>query len=251
MVDQLRHHGDYAVRYHHSTQGDWSDLYSPESLSDVSLLHPQGPLFAEEYEIIASAVPRRQREFFLGRSLAHDVLAELGCSSAPLLRDDQGAPLWPAGIHGSLSHSQGLCLAIATAGGTSIGVDVERHQPLPPGVARTILTPQEETKLPHLSSHYSLPTVVFSAKEALYKAWYPLTHQWLGFHDAQTTLTVQRADHYGAQGTFTATLSDSVLPHSGDIRQRWGRAGGEWWIVEDYIVTVWTIPPLPDKNQIH
>ncbi|HEY9264881.1 MAG TPA: 4'-phosphopantetheinyl transferase superfamily protein, partial [Mycobacterium sp.] len=76
----------------------------------------------------------------------------------------------------------------------AISLPVERHelQAMPPGV------------------HWD--RVLFCAKEATYKAWYPLTHRWLGFEDAHIVFDV---DGSGQAGTFTSQILIDPAAESG------------------------------------
>jgi 4'-phosphopantetheinyl transferase EntD len=64
-------------------------------------------------------------------------------------------------------------------------------------------------------------TVVFSAKEALYKAWFQTTGRWLGFHDAQLRI--------GAHGEFTADIRIAATAIDGtplpEFEGRWHTDG--------------------------
>ncbi len=87
----------------------------------------------------------------------------------------------------------------------SVGIDAEPHEPLPKGVQRTIALPAEVAMLGRLAAgepsvHWD--RLLFCAKEATYKAWFPLAQRWLGFDDAE--VTVDPGD--GRAGTFTTRL---------------------------------------------
>nr|BAO66511.1 phosphopantetheinyl transferase [Streptomyces sp. MJ635-86F5] len=163
-------------------------------------------LFAEERAIVARAVPRRQQEFTTGRLCARRALARLGLPPAPLLRNARGAPQWPPGVVGSMTHCDGYrAAAVAWAhpgGPAAVGIDAEPHAPLPEGVLDTIALPAERRRLAELSLRNpanAWDRLLFSAKEAVFKAWYPLTQAELGFHEADIDL-------HPDDGTFTARL---------------------------------------------
>jgi 4'-phosphopantetheinyl transferase EntD len=83
----------------------------------------------------------------------------------------------------------------------SIGIDTEQNGKLPDGVEESITGPGESEMLAALSRAF--PTthwdrLLFSAKESVYKAWYPLTGRWLGFEDARLVID--------PVGTFAAKL---------------------------------------------
>jgi len=147
-------------------------------------LHPP-----ERALLTGREVEKRRKEFALGRACASAALALLGAPSvSPVLRAENGSPLWPAGYVGSITHCDGLAAA-AVAEATelqSIGIDVEPAVPLPGDLLFSISSAFERRGLAGLrGTHPSPGRLLFSAKEAVYKAWYPITGRWLGFEDAE------------------------------------------------------------------
>ncbi|MGF7236329.1 MAG: 4'-phosphopantetheinyl transferase family protein [Frankia sp.] len=154
---------------------------------------PEAALFPAEEALIARAVDKRRREFTTARYCARRALAELGRPPTPILRGERGAPGWPPGIVGSLTHCDGYrAAAVARAEDlAAIGIDAEPHAPLPDGVLESITRPEERRWL--AAAHAADPTVcwdrlVFCVKEAVYKTWFPLTGRWLGFEDATVSI---------------------------------------------------------------
>src|SRR3954466_8638481 len=72
---------------------------------------PSSPLFPEELPLIASAVEKRRLEFGRGRQCARAALRRLGVPDGPLPSGSQREPLWPAAAIGSITHTEGLCVA--------------------------------------------------------------------------------------------------------------------------------------------
>lgn len=147
------------------------------------------PLFAAEEPFIAAAVGERRREFATARRCARTALAALGHPPAPLVRDESGAPRWPAGVVGSITHCDAYrAVAVAAVDEfRTLGIDAEPHGPLPDGVLRKIGSPQELAALPtDRELHWG--RLLFSAKEAVYKAWFPLTHRHIAFQDVYVTI---------------------------------------------------------------
>ena len=97
---------------------------------------------------------------------------------------------------GSLTHCAAYHAAAATRDPriAGLGIDAELHAPLPPGVDRLVLTPADRLALP-ASGGVAWERVVFSAKESVFKAWWPLTQTWLDFADA-TILLDPRAGRF-------------------------------------------------------
>ena len=165
---------------------------------------PEAVLFPAEEALIARAVQQRRREFTTGRHCARAALGALGVASAPILRGRAGAPRWPAGVVGSITHCAGYRgAAVARAGQVrSIGLDAEPAQPLPGQVLGLVALPDERARVRALAA--AAPDVcwdrlLFSAKESVYKAWFPLAGRWLGFADADITINA-------ADGTFLVRL---------------------------------------------
>lgn len=199
---------------------------------------PGTGLFPEEEALIARASAKRRRDFTAGRECAREALAALGAAKVPILRGYRGAPLWPAGIVGSITHCSGYCAAaVARASDlAAIGLDAEPHAALLGGVLEMISLPAERARLRGLaaaSPQIAWDRLLFCAKEAVYKAWFPLTGRWLGFSDAD--ITVNAAD-----GTFHARLLVSA-PGGAAPRLNDGFTG-RWLSRDNFILAAITVP---------
>jgi enterobactin synthetase component D / holo-[acyl-carrier protein] synthase len=151
------------------------------------------PVFPGEEPLVAKAVAGRRREFVTARRCAREALGKLGYPAAPIGAGPRREPLWPAGVAGTITHCTGYrAAAVARIGElSSIGIDAEPHAALPPGVAEAVTTAAEPAMLAALadadpSVHWD--RLLFSAKEAVYKAWFPLTGRWLDFGGAELTI---------------------------------------------------------------
>ncbi|MEU6017531.1 4'-phosphopantetheinyl transferase superfamily protein [Streptomyces sp. NPDC047515] len=176
-----------------------SQVTVAEALSDP----PDAALFPGEEELIRNAVESRRKEFTTARWCARRALGELGLAPVPILKGERGAPVWPRGVVGSMTHCAGYRAAVVArrADVLTVGIDAEPHDPLPDGVFEAISLAterQRERRLRETSPEIRWDRLLFSAKETVYKAWFPLTHRWLGFEQADIEL---RTD-----GTFTAEL---------------------------------------------
>lgn len=174
----------------------------------------QVPLMAGEDATLTRARDRRRADFIAGRTAARQALAALGLPASALPRDPRGPALWPAGVTGSISHGAGWALAAVTRrdGFAGLGIDIEAAGAFVP--LEDIATAQERDALGQRD-----PVILFSAKEAAYKAQFALTGHVLGFHDLQLVLT----DH-----GFTARLLHDAPPLAAGavICGRWSAAGG-------------------------
>jgi 4'-phosphopantetheinyl transferase EntD len=161
-------------------------------------------LFPEEQAVISRAVEKRRREFTTARACARVALARLGEPPVAILPGDRGAPRWPPGIVGAITHCAGYrAAAVARASEVlAIGLDAEPDEPLPDGVLGVTSLAAERARLSDLAAAAPGPNwdrMLFCAKETVYKAWFPLTGRWLGFEQAAITIDP-------AGGTFTARL---------------------------------------------
>ncbi|MFE6838720.1 4'-phosphopantetheinyl transferase [Streptomyces sp. NPDC057705] len=163
------------------------------AVSEAFADDPAAFLFPEEEAAIARAVPGRRREFATTRLCARRALAELGRPPAPLLRGARGAPAWPAGVVGSMTHCEGYrAAAVARRGDfAALGIDAEPHRPLPAHVLEAVAVPAEQARHRVLSAAAPWACwdrVLFCAKEAVYKAWFPRTGLPLEFGEADIAL---------------------------------------------------------------
>jgi 4'-phosphopantetheinyl transferase EntD len=154
-------------------------------------------LYPEEAAMVERAVEKRRREFTTARACAREALAELGLPPRPILSGPKGEPLWPAGIVGAITHCDGYraCALARSNELRSIGVDAEPNLPLPRGLLGDIALPPERELLGELArqvpgTHWD--RLLFSIKESVYKAWFPLTERWLGFEDATISIDPEK-----------------------------------------------------------
>ncbi len=146
-------------------------------------------LFPEEDALVSRAVDKRRREFTTARMCARAALRELGLPATPILTGERGEPLWPAGVVGAITHCDGYraCAVARASEIVSIGIDAEPNAALPDGLLGDIARPEELPELRRLAVEHPdvhWDRLLFSAKESVYKAWFPITKSWLGFEDA-------------------------------------------------------------------
>jgi 4'-phosphopantetheinyl transferase EntD len=153
-------------------------------------------LLPEERAALGAVADQRRRAFTAGRACARHALAALGVPLAPVLRGLDGEPVWPAGTVGSITHCEGY-EAAAVARSTAfaaLGLDAEPNAPLPSEVHTLVILPEERTHLTALPARdIAWNKLLFCAKESVYKAWFPLTREWLDFHDISITFAPDRA----------------------------------------------------------
>jgi 4'-phosphopantetheinyl transferase EntD len=194
----------------------------------------EAALFPEEEALLGNAIEKRRREFATGRMCARAALQRLGLPATAIARGSRGEPLWPEGVVGSITHCDGYRAAAVGRSSeiATVGIDAEPDAALPGGVFEQIVRPEE---LPALRHHQSdLPQahwdrLLFSAKESVYKAWFPLARRWLGFEDVSVSLDPDTR-------TFVARLLPSgPMPALADGPLR-GFFGG-WTVGEGLVLT--------------
>lgn len=175
------------------------------------------PLMPPEEAAIARAVPKRRREFALGRMALRMAIRAAGHDlpdDRPIAVRPDRMPDLPGGIRACLSHSGDYCIAIASPEGRlSVGVDLEpMDRPLPEGLAEMVM--------PFRMRGDGDPLLAFCVKEALFKAQYPLTGRMLDFRDVPVVI---------GSSSFRACLGDRLI-------------GGLWGRAVDYYLSIslWT-----------
>jgi 4'-phosphopantetheinyl transferase EntD len=209
----------------------WAEAAVPDVAADPAAAAKietiEAALFPEEREHIAQAVAKRRAEFAAVRRCARQALRELGFPPVPILPGEQREPTWPEGVVGSMTHCAGYCAAaVAMAGDVEVlGIDAEVHAPLPEGVLDLVSLEAERERMAGLAARASAEVhwdrVLFSAKESVYKAWFPLTRRWLGFEEADIDL---RHDGSFAARLQPATADPATVPRG--FAGRWAVSGG-------------------------
>jgi 4'-phosphopantetheinyl transferase EntD len=199
---------------------------------------PEGvELFPEELELLAKSVEKRRKEFTTGRFCARTALGQLGFPPVPVLPGPKREPVWPDGVVGSITHCTGYrAAAVArTTDFRSIGIDAEPNAPTPKGVLEAIAVPTELARMDGLreaGDKVSWDRLLFSAKESVYKAWFPLTRLWLGFEDADVTIDPDA-------GTFSARILIEAPIVDGEPLTGFT---GRWLARDGFVITSIAVP---------
>ncbi|WP_433497589.1 4'-phosphopantetheinyl transferase family protein [Sphaerimonospora sp. CA-214678] len=206
----------------------------PGCVVAADLFHdpPDATLFPEEEKVIERAVDKRRREFTTARFCVRTALGRLGLPPFPILPGPRGAPQWPQGVVGSITHCEGYRGAVlgSSAEVSTIGIDAEPNGPIPGGTLEAISLPEERSELGRLSSrhpHVHWDRLLFSAKESVYKAWFPLTGRWLDFHEASIAFDP-------SSNTFSARL---LVPGPRVNGTQLGSFSGRWMVDQGLILT--------------
>ncbi|WP_072687615.1 4'-phosphopantetheinyl transferase Npt [Rhodococcus marinonascens] len=211
---------------------------SSELFADPPGLRPH----PQEEALIGRAVEKRRREFTSARHCARLAMAKLGVEPAPILRGDKGSPLWPRGVVGSLTHCDGYRGAVLghSMQVRSLGIDAEPHEALPDGVLDAVSLETERAWLSatDVSALWRAEgggpvhrdRLLFCAKEATYKAWFPLTRRWLGFEDAHIT--------FESCGDGTGTFHSDILISGETVAgPPLASFDGRWLVSDGLIIT--------------
>ena len=194
-----------------------------------------GDLLAEEEPAIAGAHPRRRREYTAVRVCARQALARAGLPAAAIVPGPSREPNWPPGVVGSMTHCEGYraCAVARDSVIAAIGIDAEPHEELPDGVLAIVSSQSERAGLARLGAAEPgtcWERILFSAKESVFKAWFPATGEWLGFGDAEVTID--------PAGEFTARLA---VPGPAVGGERLTAYQGRWLVARGLILTAVTV----------
>jgi 4'-phosphopantetheinyl transferase EntD len=199
---------------------------------------PGPPPHPEEAELVAAATARRRAEFAAARDCGRKALARLGFAPVAIPRLPGGGPKWPDGVAGSITHCAGYRAAVAgwTSAVATIGIDAEPDEPLRDGLLELVALPRERARLAALRqirSGVHWDRILFSAKESVYKAWFPVAGSWLDFAGAELSFDP------GAE-RFTARPRVPVPPAAATLATMSGR-----WLVADGLVVTAVVVAAP------
>lgn len=188
-------HPCFMVRY-------GTDLITPADFDSLGITFPDS---------LRPAVPQRRADYLAGRWCAQQALLQLGIKDVQVGTAQNRAPLWPAGVLGTITHSHGMAFAMVTHTHTcrGIGADIEifMSEQQEAELQALILTDAEQEQFARLRTQVACPvTLMFSAKESIFKALYASVSKYFGF-DA-VALTGFNADSLFF--TITTTLSAAV-----------------------------------------
>jgi 4'-phosphopantetheinyl transferase EntD len=196
----------------------------------------EAPLFHEEEPAIRSAVEGRRREFTTGRACAREALVRLGLPERAIPAEASRAPRWPPGVVGSITHCSGYrAAAVGRAlDFDGIGIDAEVNLSLPNGVLGAIALPGEREQVRRLLREARGPCwdrLLFSAKEAVFKVWFPMTGTRLDFEDAEVGFEA-------GSRRFSVRLRPPHRPPEGDPPG----ISGRWTVATGILVTAIALP---------
>jgi 4'-phosphopantetheinyl transferase EntD len=182
-----------------------------------------GHLSPDEIQAVSHCSEKRVSDFTAGRLCARRALRELGIEGFSLLPAKDRQPVWPTGIAGSITHTEGYSAAVVIRQGSvrSVGLDAERIAAVHEELWPRICAPAELRNLRafHGAQRGERAAVTFAAKEAFYKSQFALTGEWIGFED----VVVELEDESGGGGAFTVTPQRPLLLQRHEPQQLAGR----------------------------
>lgn len=165
---------------------------------------------------------QRQNEFIAGRVLARRGLASFGINKCEIPRSNNGSPVWPEGICGSISHKQNLCVVLLADISVyrALGVDIEKEQSLPPAVWKYFITPCEYDQ--GIDEPFNrVSNLIFSCKEAAYKCLQPTLAIPIPFHEIEVRLIVKGPQSCKVQASFKTINLEGELYRWNDVVLAW------------------------------
>ena len=208
----------------------------PDSVAAVSTRNDlPAKLAAEEESAVERAVEKRRLEFTTGRACARQALRRLGIDPVAIPSGARGEPMWPAGVVGSITHCRGYraCAVAKREHVLAVGVDAEVNEPLPAGVLEQVAFGGERAMVAERTAGVQLDRLLFSAKESVYKVWFPLTRRWLGFEDAELSIDLQA-------GSFRARL---LVPPPVVTGAPLTELRGRWCVEDGLVATAIVLVP--------
>lgn len=184
-------------------------------------------LYPQETALTAKMLAKRLAEFRGGRYCAQQALKQLNILDFPLIIGDKRQPLWPDSIVGSISHCQGICIAVVdrqlNVGG--IGIDIEQVSDFDSETLNLICNANEISHLQKHATPLLAAKVVFSVKESIYKCLFPNYQKWIDFLDVEVRLDWQ-------QRKYSVKFNE-------DLRHYYNESDlkGGWQINQDYILS--------------
>jgi len=193
------------------------------------------PLYAAEEEAVSRATLKRRQDFRAGRAAARSALRQLGVADVGIPRGADGLPRWPDGFVGSISHcpGRGGAAVARVTEVAAVGLDIEVRRRVHSRLVAAVSTPRERAWMSASGTTLEAATLVFSAKEAVYKCVYPVMRARLAFADVEIVADL-------SSGDLAATLPAQLPP-------AWRRLAGRFAFFTAHVATsFWVYPTAVD-----
>ena len=170
----------------HNISAALASLYPAAAQAFFSARLPAtAALLTEELGATSGMVEKRLAEFTHGRYCARSAMQLLNMDAAPIPKGPNREPVWPAGIIGSITHTEGAAAAVVAKSTdvVALGLDMELNAPLTPDLITMICLPEENP-----DQDGTRAKLLFSAKESIYKCLYPLLKEYVDFLEMEVVL---------------------------------------------------------------
>ena len=186
------------------------------SSSPDFLLHP-------EEEVISASFgsSKRRAEFSLGRYCARRALSKFELESVPILRNTESRePYWPKSVRGSITHSEGFAAAaVGLAKDVSgIGIDLESlSRVVDFNIRRHVCVEKEREFMESLTAEQAnrYLRIIFSAKESIFKCFFPISQTYLSFQDAAIIIDEKKFEFSFVLSKACSGITSAGFQHSG------------------------------------
>jgi 4'-phosphopantetheinyl transferase EntD len=209
-------------------------ILAEDIVPDVLVAHRQiaagdeNHLSAEEQDSFRRCALIVRRRSGAARSAARQLMAIAGCERWSLPRQKDGGPIWPFGFVGSLSHCDYYAAAALAPRSifAGVGIDIEPTIPLPGDILDTIATPFELAEFDRTSVE---GRILFCAKEAAYKAVYPLDKRFLDWHEVNIDFRSRTAlTSYGRRVEIAIQIKAAIIAVATIHAQAWSSGTSSW-----------------------
>ena len=168
--------------------------------------------------------PLRKNAFSSGRYAVHLAQNELGLEPSEILAAGR-QPIWPVGQVGAITHSTDFAAAIVSCDLLSVGLDIERLGRIEEKLYDKFFTPLELASINEMTD-CEVETVIFSAKESIYKAIYFMLRRYVNFKEVELSLNAEDSSF------FVSYIGEDMT----SLRNHETR--GYWSVCKDHVLTV-------------
>lgn len=208
------------------------DVLMSKGISFISTTEPKSTdsLTAQEKQLVSDAPLKRRQDFATGRWCARQALKKIGIPPTSISVGVHREPIWPKGITGSISHTEGYYCAAVSPVKSALGVDAEElKNSFTFNNVKTICTSHEYKRITSTQKKFINFTchIVFSAKEAFYKSVHPITRKTIGFKDVEVEIN-------WTNSSYEILLLKGL---SGDLTSG-RRFRGDYWMNQNVVITL-------------
>ena len=186
----------------------------------------------------AKATEKRRTEFFLGRLAASRALQAIGVTPRPVLKAKSREPLWQEGFVGAITHKADTACAVVAPKDMAcgVGVDLESlHPPVRFSIATKVCTDREQAWLAEAPDEKDKRLkMIFSAKEAGFKAFFPIQQIYLGYQDAELSWSEETRNFVGVLRKGAGDHHPVGFPFEVGCQ-----------IIEGFVSSFVSLPPIP------